>query len=74
MYVVAQTASKNELQSLVLTAMRCVQCTDPACLQQCQLRTDLRCALDPFKPGTWWTQERAQAETFADEAIQASFA
>lgn len=73
MYVVAHKPSREEMQSLVFAVTRCVECTDPA-MQQCHMRADLKSALEPFMPGNWWTQENTQAEAYADEAIQASFA
>jgi hypothetical protein len=73
MYVIPHKPSIDEMTSLVLAVTRCVQCADPS-VQQCQLRTDLRNALVPFMPGSWWTQESTQAEAYADEAIQTSFA
>jgi len=74
MYALAQTANTDELHNLILAAMQCVRCTDPACLKECSLRADLRGALESFKPCNGWMQEREQAATCADEAIQESFA
>ncbi len=73
MYVVPHKPSVDEMTSLVLAVTRCVQCADPAA-QQCCMRTDLRSALEPFKPGSWWTQESTQAEVYVGDAIQTSFA
>ncbi len=74
------TASNlGELQSVLVGAMRCLDCSDPHCLKTCPEHVDVRGAMRlifaraPGERPSAWMQGEAQATTSAMDAIEASF-
>ncbi len=74
------TASNlGELQSVLVGAMRCLDCSDPRCLNTCPEHVDVRAAMRlivaraPGERPSAWTQREEEATASAMDAIEASF-
>jgi ferredoxin len=64
-------------KDVLVTAARCADCPDPACMKACPEQVDLRAVFafvagQGIPPVTWRMDER-EAEDFAIEAIEKSF-
>ncbi len=64
-------------QDVLVTAARCADCAEPACMKACPQQVDLRAlfkfiAAQTKTPLAWRLDER-EAEDFAIEAIERSF-
>ncbi len=69
----------GELQSVLVGAMRCVECSDPRCLATCPEHVDVRAAMRliiaraPGERPAAWMQREQEAAASARDAIEASF-
>ncbi len=74
-----EQANLGELQSVLVGAMRCLDCCDPRCVNICPEHVDVRAAMRlvvaraPGKPAAW-TQRADEATASAMDAIADSFA
>ncbi len=72
-------ANLGELQSVLVSAMRCLDCRDPRCVSQCPEHVDVRAAMQLIvarSPSTIrpaWMQNAEQATASAMNGIEASF-
>ncbi len=72
-------SSLGELQSVIVGAMRCLECSDQRCLNTCPEHVDVPAAMRliiaraPNERPTSWTQQADQAAASARDAIEASF-
>ncbi len=69
----------GHLQSVLVSAMRCLDCRDPRCVSLCPEHVDVRAAMQLIvtrssstTPAVW-TQNAEQADASARDGIEASF-
>ncbi len=69
----------GELQSILVGAMRCLDCSDPRCVNSCPEHVDVRAAMrlivarTPGERPAAWMQREEQAAANARDAIEDSF-
>ncbi len=69
----------GELQSILISAQRCLDCHDPRCMSLCPEHVDVRTAMQliisrsPSTPPSTWMQNTEQAAASAMDGIKASF-
>ena len=68
----------GELQSVVVSAQRCLDCADPRCVNLCPEHVDVRAAMRLIVNRTGarrvaWTHREDEAINSAMQAIEASF-
>jgi NADPH-dependent glutamate synthase beta subunit-like oxidoreductase len=69
----------GQLQSVLVSAMRCLDCRDPRCVNLCPEHVDVRAAMQlivarsPSAVPSAWTQNVEQAVVSAMDGIEASF-
>ncbi len=72
-------ANLGHLQSVLVGAMRCLDCRDPRCVSMCPEHVDVRAAMQlivgrsPSTLPSAWMQNVEQATASATDGIQASF-
>lgn len=72
------TTNLGELQSILISATRCIDCRDPRCVNVCPEHVDVRGAMSlivhrgPAR-GTAWRQPTDEAIDHAMRAIERSF-
>ncbi len=72
-------ASLGELQSVLVSAMRCLDCRDPRCVNHCPEHVDVRAAMrvivarTPAAVPPAWMQATEEATASARDGIEASF-
>ena len=68
----------GDLQSVLVSATRCLDCRDPRCINTCPEHVDVRAAMrlivdrGSTRPSAW-TQREGEATASAMRAIEASF-
>ncbi len=68
----------GDLQSVLVSATRCLDCRDPRCINSCPEHVDVRAAMrlivgrGNLRPSAWMQQED-EAAASARRAIEASF-
>jgi|GEM_PF-2887365 NADPH-dependent glutamate synthase beta subunit-like oxidoreductase len=72
------TTNLGELQSILIAATRCLDCSDPRCVKLCPEHVDVRAAMRLIvdRAGARrvaWTQREDEAVASATRAIEASF-
>ncbi len=69
----------GKLQSVLVSAMRCLDCSDPRCINICPEHVDVRAAMQliiarlPSTIPPVWTQNAEQAIASTRDGIEASF-
>ncbi len=69
----------GKLQSVLVSAMRCLDCRDPRCVQTCPEHVDVRAAMQvivertPGSKGTAWSSNPDDATRSAMDGIESSF-
>jgi NADPH-dependent glutamate synthase beta subunit-like oxidoreductase len=72
-------ANLGELQSVLVSAMRCLDCRDPRCVSMCPEHVDVRAAMQlivgrsPAAVPSAWMQNAEGATASAMDGIEASF-
>jgi NADPH-dependent glutamate synthase beta subunit-like oxidoreductase len=72
-------ANLGELQSVLVSAMRCLDCRDPRCQSLCPEHVDVRAAMQlivtrsPSTIPSAWMQNAERATASAMDGIEASF-
>lgn len=72
------TANLGELQSILVSATRCLDCSDPRCVNMCPEHIDVRAAMRLIVDRgnarqSAWMQRADEAIASAMSAIEASF-
>lgn len=68
----------GKLQSILVSATRCLDCRDPRCVNTCPEHVDVQAAMRLIvaradERGAAWTQRPDQAASSAADGVQASF-
>ncbi len=72
-------ANLGELQSILIGATRCLECSDPGCVKHCPAHVDVRAAMRlivgrrAIPPSPVWAQPPDEATASVMNAIEASF-